>query len=368
MRLFIAFIFKEFKHILRDQRTLFILFGMPIVQIILFGFALTNEVKDSKIVILDQAHDAFSQRLIQRLDASQYFDIERVLYQSDAIHEVFKTGKIKLAVVFPPRFQHELLHTNQASVQLIADASDPNTASTVTMYASAILKDFQDELIAQTPLPYSIKPEIRMLYNPQLKGAYNFVPGVMAMILLLISAMMTSIAIVREKELGTMEVLLVSPVPPLMVIVTKAIPYIFLSLINVTTILLLSVFLLDVPIQGSIVLLIAESLLFILAALALGLFISTITNSQQVAMLASLMVLMLPTLIFSGFMFPIENMPKPMQIISNFIPSKWYFFIVRDVMIKGLGFKSIWKESLILVAMTCVYVGIAWRNYKIRLE
>jgi ABC-2 type transport system permease protein len=335
MKLFLAFITKEFKHILRDTRTLIILFGMPIVQIILFGFALTNEVKDSRIGILDYSKDQASQQIIQELDASRYFDVEANFSNPKQIDQAFKEGKIRLAVVFPANFRHSLFQQNTASIQLIADASDPNTANTVVNYASAILKSYQDEILGEQTLPYTIQPEIRMLYNPQLKGAYNFVPGVMAMILLLISAMMTSIAIVREKELGTMEVLLVSPVPPILVIVTKAIPYVLLSFINVSTILILSVNLLDVPIQGSLLLLLGESMLFIFAALALGLFISTITNSQQVAMLASLMVLLLPTLIFSGFMFPIENMPKPMQFISNLIPSKWYFFIVRDVMIKG---------------------------------
>ncbi|MDI9858526.1 MULTISPECIES: ABC transporter permease [Flectobacillus] len=368
MKLFLAFITKEFKHILRDTRTLIILFGMPIVQIILFGFALTNEVKDSRIGILDYSKDQASQQIIQELDASRYFDVEANFSNPKQIDQAFKEGKIRLAVVFPANFRHSLFQQNTASIQLIADASDPNTASTVVNYASAILKSYQDEILGEQTLPYTIQPEIRMLYNPQLKGAYNFVPGVMAMILLLISAMMTSIAIVREKELGTMEVLLVSPVPPILVIVTKAIPYVLLSFINVSTILILSVNLLDVPIQGSLLLLLGESMLFIFAALALGLFISTITNSQQVAMLASLMVLLLPTLIFSGFMFPIENMPKPMQFISNLIPSKWYFFIVRDVMIKGLGFKSVLKESLILVAMTIGFVLIALKNYKTRLE
>jgi ABC-2 type transport system permease protein len=368
MKLFLAFITKEFKHILRDTRTLIILFGMPIVQIILFGFALTNEVKDSRIGILDYSKDQASQQIIQELDASRYFDVEANFSNPKQIDQAFKEGKIRLAVVFPANFRHSLFQQNTASIQLIADASDPNTANTVVNYASAILKSYQDEILGEQTLPYTIQPEIRMLYNPQLKGAYNFVPGVMAMILLLISAMMTSIAIVREKELGTMEVLLVSPVPPILVIVTKAIPYVLLSFINVSTILILSVNLLDVPIQGSLLLLLGESMLFIFAALALGLFISTITNSQQVAMLASLMVLLLPTLIFSGFMFPIENMPKPMQFISNLIPSKWYFFIVRDVMIKGLGFKSVLKESLILVAMTIGFVLIALKNYKTRLE
>jgi ABC-2 type transport system permease protein len=213
MKLFLAFITKEFKHILRDTRTLIILFGMPIVQIILFGFALTNEVKDSRIGILDYSKDQASQQIIQELDASRYFDVEVNFSNPKQIDQAFKEGKIRLAVVFPANFRHSLFQQNTASIQLIADASDPNTANTVVNYASAILKSYQDEILGEQTLPYTIQPEIRMLYNPQLKGAYNFVPGVMAMILLLISAMMTSIAIVREKELGTMEVLLVSPVP-----------------------------------------------------------------------------------------------------------------------------------------------------------
>lgn len=367
MKQFTIFVKKEFRHIFRDRKSLLIIILMPIVQIILFGFALTNEIKNSNIAVLDNAKDGSSRAIIQRLDASRYFNVSQILNTQADIETAFKSGKIRLAVVFQPGFRESLLHTNHAQVQLIADASDPNTATTVTNYAANIISDYQKELNGQVQVPYAIKPEIRMLYNPQLKGAYNFVPGVMAMILILIAAMMTSVAIVREKEINTMEVLLVSPLKPLLFILSKAIPYIFLSLVNVVTILLVSVTLLEVPINGSLLLLMGESLLFIITAVSLGLMISTLTKTQQEAQMFSLMALLLPTLLLGGFMFPIESMPLPLRIISNVVPSKWFFLIVKDVMIKGLGFSAVWKESLILAGMSLFLLAISFKKFKTRL-
>ncbi|MBL0181583.1 MAG: ABC transporter permease [Chitinophagaceae bacterium] len=367
MKQFFIFVKKEFRHIFRDRKSLLIIILMPIVQIILFGFALTNEIKNSNIAVLDNAKDGSSRAIIQRLDASRYFNVSQILNTQADIETAFKSGKIRLAVVFQPGFRESLLHTNHAQVQLIADASDPNTATTVTNYAANIISDYQKELNGQVQVPYAIKPEIRMLYNPQLKGAYNFVPGVMAMILILIAAMMTSVAIVREKEINTMEVLLVSPLKPLLFILSKAIPYIFLSLVNVVTILLVSVTLLEVPINGSLLLLMGESLLFIITAVSLGLMISTLTKTQQEAQMFSLMALLLPTLLLGGFMFPIESMPLPLRIISNVVPSKWFFLIVKDVMIKGLGFSAVWKESLILAGMSLFLLAISFKKFKTRL-
>jgi ABC-2 type transport system permease protein len=211
-------------------------------------------------------------------------------------------------------------------------------------------------------------PEIRFLYNPELKGAPNYVPGVMALVLMLVCVMMTAVSIVKEKETGTMEVLLVSPFSPLKVIVAKAVPYLILSLVNVVSILLLSVFVLDLPVNGNILLLFAESTLFIITCLVIGIFISVKTNTMQVAMLISLMGMMLPTILFSGFMFPIENMPIPLQVISNVIPAKWYYIIVKDIMIKGLGFSAIWKETLILAGITIFMLVISLKSFKIRLS
>ncbi len=368
MKQFLAFVTKEFHHILRDRRTLFFMFGLPVVQILLFGFALSNEIKNASIAILDQSKDEATQALITRLDASRYFTITKTLHSNNEIESVFRRGEVKLVVVFPANFRQELLHTNAAQVQLVADATDTNTATTITNYAASIIRQYQDELLNEQKLPYTIRIENSMLYNPQLKSAYNFVPGVMAMILMLLSALMTSVAIVREKEMGTMEVLLVSPMQPLMVVFTKAIPYLVLSFANVIIILVLSVTLLEMPINGSLTLLLLECLLFIFTSLALGLLISSATHSQQVAMFISLVGLMLPTIIFSGFMFPIENMPKILQIISNVVPARWFYEIVKSIMIKGLGIGAIWRETLILLGMTVFFMGVATARFKVRLE
>jgi ABC-2 type transport system permease protein len=367
MKQFITFLRKEFAHVLRDRKTLLILFGMPIMQILIFGFALTNEVKNSKIVIVDNAKDIASQKIISKIDASRYFELEESIMNAQQIEDAFRKGVIKMAVIFPADLNNDLMHQRKAQIQVIADASDPNTANTLTNYVSSIIQDYQNDLDKTSIQPYRIEPQTRMLYNPQLKGAHNFVPGVIALVLMLVCVMMTAVSIVREKEIGTMEILLVSPFKPIMVMVSKAIPYLLLSLINVAIILLLSVFVLEVPVNGSVLLLFAESTLFIITCLTLGIFISVKTSSQQVAMLISLMGMLLPTILFSGFMFPIENMPKALQIFSNVVPAKWFYIIVKSIMIKGIGFSGIWKETLILFGITIFFLIVSLKNFKIRL-
>jgi ABC-2 type transport system permease protein len=367
MKQFISFVKKEFHHILRDRQTFFILLGMPLVQIIIFGFALTNEVKNANFVVLDGANDAASQEFISEISASRFFSFNKNIYSYKEIENAFQRDEAKVAIVFPPSFASDLQHLNKAQVQIIADAADPNTATTLTNYLSAIIRDYQKRLTQNLDLPYTVTVEQRMLYNPQLKGAYNFVPGVMAMVLMLVCTMMTAITIVREKERGTMEVMLVSPVQPLKIIIAKAIPYLLLSIFNIISILLLSVYVLDVPIKGNLILLMSEGILFIITCLSFGLLISNVTDSQQTAMFISLIGMFLPTIMLSGFMFPIENMPLPLRIISNIVPAKWFYTIVKSVMIKGLGLKFIWKETLILLGMTLLLLGLTLKNFKIRL-
>jgi ABC-2 type transport system permease protein len=246
MKQFLFFIRKEFLHVWRDSRTLLILFGMPLMLILIFGFALTNEVKNSHIGILDNSKDDATRAVIHQLEASRYFEVVTYIPGNADLEKSFHEGKIKMAVVFPARFQDDLLHQNSSSIQLIADATDPNVANTLVNYASAVIMDYQNGLRGQQDLPYTINTEMRMLYNPQMKGTYSFVPGVMAMVLMLVCAMMTSISIVREKELGTMEVILVSPIVPIRVVIAKMVPYFLLSAVNIASILLLSVFVLDV--------------------------------------------------------------------------------------------------------------------------
>jgi ABC-2 type transport system permease protein len=367
MQQFFSLVRKEFYHIVRDRRTMVILLGMPIVQIILFGFALTNEVKNSRIAVFDQSRDVATAALINEISASRYFDIESNLHSYNEIEETFRKGIIKLVIVFPENFNNDLLHFNKAQVQLVADASDPNTANALTNYATAIIRDYEKRITNDRKLPYTITTQTRMLYNPQLKGSYSMVPGVMAMVLMLVCTLMTAITVVKEKELGTMEILLVSPLRPIKIIISKAVPYLMLSFVNITTILLLSVFVLEVPVNGSLLLLVFESILFTLTCLAFGLLISASTDSQQTAMFISLTGMFLPTIMLSGFMFPIENMPLPLRIISNIVPAKWYYSIVNAVMIKGADITIVWKETLILMAIMSFLLFLSIRKFKIRL-
>lgn len=368
MKQFLSFVKKEFRHVLRDRRVLLILFGMPVVQVLLFGFALSNEIKNTKIVIVDYAKDYASQQITSKIAASHYFDIEKNILSHDQLLSAFKKGKIKEAVIFPSNFDEDLSHKKQAQIQIISDASDLNTSNQIITYLTNIILNYQAEQNQLQNIPSRIIPETRMLYNPELKGAPNFVPGVMAMVLLLVCVMMTAVAIVKEKETGTMEVLLVSPMKPWTIIVSKAAPYLILSLLDLISILILSVYVLDVPVQGSLVLLLAESTLFILTCLMLGILISIQTSSQQIAMLISLVGMMMPAMMLSGFMFPIENMPYALQLVSNILPSKWYYIIVKTVMIKGAGFSAVWKETLVLVGIILVLFFVSLKKFKIRLQ
>lgn len=363
-----AFVIKEIYHIIRDKKTLLVLFGLPIAQILLFGFAMSNEVKNTTVYIADLSVDNLSQSLESQINASKYFDIVGHINDISKADEILRSGQAKVVVVIPQNFASELTHQNSATIQLITDGANPNLAATIQTYLSAIIRDFRNDQFGKLELPYTINVNTRMLYNPQLKGAYTFVPGVIAMVLMIICTLMTSVSIVKEKELGNMEMLLVSPMNPLIVLFSKTIPYLILSLFIVVVILILSVTLLDVPIRGSLFLLIGVCFIFIVASLALGLVISTITNSQQVAMMISLMGMMLPTIMFGGFMFPIENMPLPLQILSNIVPAKWFYYSINAIMIKGLGLTSILKEVSILLAYCVIFITISYRNFKIRLS
>jgi ABC-2 type transport system permease protein len=366
-KMFSAFVLKEAKHVLRDRRSLIILLGLPVVMMTLFGFALSNEVKNSNFVVHEPVPDAATLALIDRLSENRYFTFVGRVRSPDEIHTAFRRGEARLALIFPPNFDSELRHLGRAQVRLVADASDPNTASTVTNYASAIISQYQVDTFGSQAAPSGIVVETRMLYNPQLKSSFMFVPGVMTLILMLLGAMMTSVSIVREKERGTMEVLLVSPMNPLILIVGKAVPYLVLCLADVLIILLLSYTVLGMPMGANLPLLVGESFLFIVTTLALGLVISNAVTRQQTAMFISLVGLLMPALVFSGFMFPIENMPVALQFISYAVPTRWYYLIASNLMIKHLGFAAVVKPTLILLCMTLILMAIAWRTFKQRL-
>ncbi len=368
MNRFTAFIQKEFRHILRDRRTLLILFGMPIVQVLLFGFVLTNEIKNAAIAVLDPSKDVESIALTNKLISSGYFQLERTLDSPLELDAAFKAGTIKMAIVFPPDFAKQLRTGGQ--LQLIGDASDPNTATTLINYANAIIGDYQQEKLAESG-GVSVAPLIvtqtRMRYNPEQKGAFNFVPGVMTLILMLVAAMMTSITIAREKELGTMEVLLVSPLKPIQIILGKTAPYLVLTLLNALVVVLLGIFVFGMPMRGSVMLLAVECVLYMFVALSLGIFISTKSKDQMSAMFLSALGLMMPTMLLSGFIFPRESMPVPLQIIGNAIPATWFNPIIKGIMIKGVGLDVLWKQTLVLGGMAVFFLVLSLRSFKDRL-
>lgn len=375
MQRYLIFVQKEFFHILRDKRTILILLLLPVIQIILFGFALSTEIKNANITVVDFAKDNLSAELARKLAASAYFTVipagtvqegEKYIQRGDADLMLVIDRDLKKGIV---------TGKPEIALQLITDASDPNKARLVANYAAAIagsseilqdLSRIAGENRNTAPPAGNVHITERMLYNPAMKGAYNFVPGVMGLILMLICSMMTSLSIVKEKERGTMDLIYVSPVKPLAVITAKMIPYLALSLVNLITILLLSNFVLDVPIRGSLFLLSVLSVVFILVSLSIGLLISTLVSNQMAALVGSGMVLMMPTVVLSGMMFPIESMPLFLQVISTVIPARWYIEGVREVMIQGLGLRYIARELLILTGMATVLLVVSIRKFRSR--
>ncbi|MBN2682320.1 MAG: ABC transporter permease [Bacteroidales bacterium] len=368
MKRFKSFVLKEFRHIFRDVRTVIILFGIPVAQILIFGYVVTNEVKDAKIAVLDLSKDEMTIEITNKLTSSGYFLLVRNLNSEDEIEEIFRKGEAREVIIFEPEFSSNFVKYGKANLRIITDASDANSANMLTNYTSAIVRDYSFSQNKSSAVAGQILAQSRMQFNQNLEGSYMFVPGTMALILMLVSAMMTSISITREKETGTMEVLLVSPLKPAQIIIGKVIPYVILSFGNAISILILGYFVFGLPVNGPLGLLLAESLLFIMMALSLGIFISTISKSQQVAMFISMFALMLPTMLLSGFIFPIENMPEVLQWLCNVMPPKYYITIVKNIMLKGTGFEFVWFETLVLLGMTVFFILLSIYKFKIRLD
>ena len=360
MRQFIAFVIKETKHILRDKRTMLILFGMPVVMMLLFGFAITTDVKNVRTVVVTSEMSPRTQQAVERLAQSEYFVITQTVNTPREAEQLIRSQKADMALVF----------VQNRGMQIMVDGSDPNMAQQWTTYAlQTIAADRSAPATlhaAKNDSPITIHTSL--LYNPQMKSAYNFVPAIMGMLLMLICAMMTSISIVREKEKGTMEVLLVSPVRPLMVIIAKAVPYLILAFGILITILLMARFVLGVPLAGSLFWILAVSTLYILLALSLGLLISNVAQTQLVALLLSAMVLLMPVVMLSGMLFPVESMPTILQWISAIVPPRYYIETMRKLMIMGVGIEDVAREVAVLAVMTVVLLAIALKKFKQRLE
>ena len=392
---FLSFVIKEAKHILRDKRTMLILFGMPVVMMLLFGFAITTDVRNVRTVVVTSQIDHQTQQAVERLSQSEYFTITATVGTPQEAERLIRSQQADMAVVFASDFA-----SKKNGLQLIVDGSDPNMAQQWVTYAQQTLlneelrmkneESFGNEELRMKNEESFGNEELRMkneesfgnpvgnssffiihsslLYNPQAKSAYNFVPAIMGMLLMLICAMMTSISIVREKERGTMEVLLVSPVRPLMVIIAKAVPYLVLAFVILIVILLMARYVLGVPLAGSLFWIIAISTLYILLALSLGLLISNVAQTQLVALLLSAMVLLMPVVMLSGMMFPVESMPQILQWIAAVVPPRYYIEAMRKLMIMGVGIGEVMKEVGILSAMTALLLTIALKKFNVRME
>ena len=373
MKQFISFVIKEAKHILRDKRTMLILFGMPVVMMLLFGFAITTDVKNVRTVVVTSQMDHQTQQAVERLSQSEYFTITATVGTPSEAERLIRSQQADMAVVFASDFA-----SKKNGLQLIVDGSDPNMAQQWTNYAQQTL--LSEELRVKSeefPIGFPTLAATNsslftlnssLLYNPQMKSAYNFVPAIMGMLLMLICAMMTSISIVREKERGTMEVLLVSPVRPLMVIIAKAVPYLVLAFAILIVILLMARYVLGVPLVGSLFWIVVVSIIYILLALSLGLLISNVAQTQLVALLLSAMVLLMPVVMLSGMMFPVESMPQVLQWIAAVVPPRYYIDAMRKLMIMGVGIGEVMKEVTILVAMTVLLLTVALKKFNVRLE
>jgi ABC-2 type transport system permease protein len=368
MKRFFGFVVKEFHHIFRDKRTLVILFGLPMVMIILFGYVVTNELNGVRIGVWDRSGDQTTKEAVEKIASSGYFEVAASIDREEEIASLFKSGRVKMVVVFEENFEARITREKRTAISMITDASDANSAQLAQNYLQGVLMNHFMQINEGLAVPWTIEVKPRMFYNEEMKGVYMFVPGLMALILMLISALMTSVTITREKEFGTMELLLASPLKPREIILGKVTPYVLLAFVNAVTIVVLGFLVFDVPVTGSLWILMVECLLYITLALSLGVLISTAAKTQQMAMVFSLLGLMLPTILLSGFIFPIDNMPVILQWLSSIMPARWFVVIVKNVMLKGTGFAYIWKETLIMLGMTLFFIMAAVRRFNIRLE
>ncbi|MDR2802487.1 MAG: ABC transporter permease [Prevotellaceae bacterium] len=363
MKKLIGFVQKEFRHIFRDRRTLLIIIGMPFAQVLIFGFAISTDVRHAPVAVLDYSRDVETERLADKIFSSGYFRFAGTLPNADAIEPAFRQGKARMVVVFGNDFARQREAGQALPLQVVADASDANIARLLTGYMQAIVADY---LQSASPPQRGVAPETKMLYNPEMRSAYMFVPGVICLLLMLLSCIMTSVSIAREKESGTMEALLASPLRPVQIIFGKVIPYVAIAFVIGLSILALGYSVFRLPMTGNMALLLGECLLYITLSLSIGLLISTIVRTQQTALMVSMFAMLLPAILLSGFIYPIENMPAPLQWLSAVMPPRWFVVIIKNIMLKDAHLIHVWKETLILSGMAAFFLVVSIRNFERR--
>jgi ABC-2 type transport system permease protein len=364
---------KEIYHILRDRRTLVVVIMLPVVQVILFGSAIRTDVRHVRLAIVDSSPDDQTIALRNRFTAAGIFTLVAFVPRMADLEPLFQSGRAQEAIVFEPGFADDIARGTPVRIGVVTDAVEPNTGSLLQAYALGVIQTFQRDLTMRArpsgmQAAVTILPQVRMRFNPTRESSHLFVPGLMAFVLTIISSLMTAVSLTREKETGTLEALLVSPLRPWQIIVGKVAPYLGIGFVSVVLILAEARLVFGVPLRGSVLLLLGESVLFILVSLSLGILISARTSSQRVAMLGALVGTMLPNLLLSGFIFPLESMPAPLQWISNIVPGRWFVAIARGIMLKGVGLEHLWSESLVLAAMATLLLAASTQSFKARLE
>ena len=357
---------KEMRHILRDRQTLLILLLLPLAMVVIFGFALRTDVKTVRVVFVEPSADYTTTELQARFRGNGRFAVVGVERTMEPVERMFRRGDVDVAVGLDPGFGGKLARGIPAGVLVVTDASDPNTGNMMQSYATAVIGAYQDELGIPAGA-VEIEVNTRMRYNPRLESVNLFVPGLIALVMTLVTALMTAISLSREKERGTLEVLLVSPLRPWEIIVGKVAPYLVLAFANVVTALLAAWLVFGVPFRGSILLLLAASTLYAMVGLALGVLIAAKTDSQRAAMLGAMLVTMMPNMLLSGMIFPVASLPGWLQAVTYLVPARWFIIISRGVMLKGVGVEFLWEPILVLLVMLLVLMAAAVRSFKPRL-
>ncbi len=350
---------KEFIHILRDRITLLLVLAMPVALVLLFGFTISTDIHNAKVAVLDYSKDTHSQRLLQKMFSSNYFQIVSYPNTEAEIDFQFKENNIKLALIIPQNFEEQLEKEHVVTLQVINDVSDLNVASILNNYVRAVVRDFQDEYNSERSDEGDVNIVTKMQYNPNMESVYMFVPGIITLIMILVTALMSSITLAREKETGTMRMLFITPVKKIYIIIGKVIPYMIISFFSTIVIIIISVFVFKMPLNGSIFFLLLLCIIFMLTSASFGMLISAVSTTQLDAMMITMMGLFLPTVLLSGFLFPLNSMPMIFQLIANVFPAKWFILAIKDVMIKGSGLSDVWAYLLVLLGMAVVFISIS---------
>lgn len=364
-------VIKEYRQLKRDKRSLGVLLFIPAMMLILFGYALTFDVKHISLAVYDEDRTHLSRDFAESFLHSEYFSLKTSLARTSEIDALLGREEASVALVIPNNFSEEILAGRQGKVQVIVDGANSNAATTALGYVNAIVQSYSQEVLTKTlqrvgvhrvVLPIDYRP--RVWFNPELRSAKFLIPGLIGFILMVTAVISTSLSIVREKERGTMEQIVVSPVKPMELILGKTILYVIISLLATVVILLVGYFLFEVETRGSYFLLFLVSLVYLVGTLGLGILISTIADSQQVAFTLSVIITMLPTFLLSGFVFPIRNMPIPIQVITYIIPARYYMEALRSIILKGVGMEAFWSQFLALTAFAAVMITVSSKRMK----